>query len=144
MNIETKFLGQLTIIETEIIHFPNGLPGFEENKEFVILQLEKDSPFAILQSIKQQEIGFVIALPFIFKDDYVFDLTEEDKEELQIKSSEDLIIYSIVTLKEPFNSSTLNLQAPLLINHKQKIAKQPVLQDANIYPLRFPIEGSVI
>ena len=144
MNIETKFLGQVTIEEKEIIKFPNGIPGFEDNKYFVILPLEKDSPFAILQSIKQQEIGFVIALPFIFKDDYVFDLMEEDKEELKLMSSEDLIIYSIVTLKEPFNSSTLNLQAPLLINHKQKVAKQLVLQDAKIYPLRFPIEGSVI
>lgn len=144
MNIETKFLGQVTIEEKEIIKFPNGIPGFEDKKEFVILPLEKDSPFAILQSIKQQEIGFVIALPFIFKDDYVFDLMEEDKEELKLKSSEDLITYSIVTLKEPFNSSTLNLQAPLLINHKQKIAKQLVLQDANIYPLRFPIEGGDI
>ena len=144
MNIETKFLGKVTIEEKEIIKFPNGIPGFEDKKEFVILPLEKDSPFAILQSIKQQEIGFVIALPFIFKDDYVFDLMEEDKEELKLMSLEDLIIYSIVTLKEPFNSSTLNLQAPLLINHKQKVAKQLVLQDAKIYPLRFPIEGSVI
>ncbi|MFF2752162.1 flagellar assembly protein FliW [Psychrobacillus sp. NPDC058041] len=142
MNIETKFLGEVIIEEKEIIQFPNGLPGFEQIKEFIILPLEKDSAFAVLQSIKEQEIGFVIALPFIFKKDYAFDLAEEDKEELQIKASEDLITYSIVTLKEPFNSSTLNLQAPVIINHKQKIAKQLVLQDANTYPLRFPIEGS--
>lgn len=144
MNIETKFLGQVTIDEKEIIQFPNGLPGFEDTKEFVILPLEKDSPFSILQSIKQQEIGFVIALPFIFKKDYAFDLAEEDKEELKIESLEDLLTYSIVTLKDPFNNSTLNLQAPILINHKQKIAKQFVLQDAKIYPLRFPIEGGNI
>ncbi|MDF2065825.1 flagellar assembly protein FliW [Bacillus sp. Cr_A10] len=142
MNIETKFLGEVTIEDKEIIHFPYGLPGFEDITEFVILPLEKDSPFAILQSIKQQEIGFVIALPFVFKQDYAFDVMEEDKEELKIETPEDLITYSIVTLKEPFNNSTLNLQAPVLINHKQKIAKQLVLQDGNIYPLRFPIEGS--
>lgn len=142
MNIETKFLGEITIEEREIIQFPNGLPGFENIKEFVILPLENDSPFAILQSIKQQEIGFVIALTFAFKKDYAFDLIEEDKIELQLESPEDLITYSIVTLKEPFNSSTLNLQAPVLINQKQKKAKQLVLQDARAYPLRFPIEGS--
>lgn len=142
MNIQTKFLGEMTIEEREIIQFPNGLPGFEDIKEYIILPLEKDSPFAILQSIKQQEIGFVIALPFVFKQDYAFDLAEEDKVELIIESPEDLLTYSIVTLKEPFNSSTLNLQAPILINHKQKIAKQLVLQDATTYSLRFPIEGS--
>ena len=142
MNIETKFLGEVTIEEKEIIQFQNGLPGFEDITEFVILPLEIDSPFAILQSVKQREIGFVLALPFLFKKDYAFELSDEDKEELKIKSSEDLLTYSIITLKEPFNSSTLNLQAPVLINHEQKIAKQLVLQDGNAYPLRFPIEGS--
>lgn len=141
MNIQTKFLGEVTIEEKEIIHFQNGLPGFENIKEFVILPLEKDSPFAILQSIKKQEIGFVIAFPFLFKQDYAFDLADEDSEELQIESPDDLITYTIVTLKEPFISSTINLQAPVLINHKQKMAKQLVLQDAETYPLRFPIEG---
>lgn len=142
MNIETKFLGEVTIEDKEIILFPNGLPGFEDIKEFVILPLDKESPFAILQSINKQNIGFVIALPFIFKQDYAFDLDEEDREELKLESPNELLTYSIVTLKEPFNSSTINLQAPVLINHKQKIAKQLVLQDAKAYPLRFPIEGS--
>ena len=141
MNIKTKFLGVVTIEEKKIIQFPNGLPGFEDIKEFIILPLEKESPFAILQSIKQQEIGFVVAFPFVFKQDYAFDLAEEDKEELQIESPDDLITYTIVTLKEPFNHSTINLQAPVLINHKQKIGKQLVLQDGEIHPLRFPIEG---
>jgi len=141
MNIKTKFLGEVTIEEKKIIQFPNGLPGFEDIKEFIILPLEKESPFAILQSIKQQEIGFVVAFPFVFKQDYAFDLAEEDKEELQIESPDDLITYTIVTLKEPFNNSTINLQAPVLINHQQKIGKQLVLQDGEIYPLRYPIEG---
>lgn len=144
MNIETKFLGEVAIEEKEIIQFPNGLPGFEDIKEFVILPLEKESPFAILQAVKRQEIGFVIAFPFVFKQDYAFDITEEDKEELKIETPEDLLTYTIVTLKEPFNCSTLNLQAPVLINHKQKIGKQLVLHDAETYPLRFSIEGSKV
>ncbi len=142
MIIQTKFLGEVTIEEKEIIHFANGLPGFENIKEFVILPLEKDSPFAILQSIEQYEIGFLVAFPFVFKSDYAFYLADEDSEELRLESPDDLITYTIVTLKEPFNSSTINLQAPVLINHKQKRAKQLVLQDAENYPLRFPIEGS--
>lgn len=85
MNIETKFLGSIVIDEKEIIQFPHGIPGFEEIKEFVILPLEKDSPFAVLQSIKEQEIGFVIAFPFAFKNDYTFDISEDDKEDLQIE-----------------------------------------------------------
>ena len=142
MNIKTKFLGEVNIDEKDIIQFANGLPGLENIVEFVILPLENESPFAILQSIKETEIGFVIAVPFIFKENYEFDLLEDDKEELKIETSDDLIIYTIVTLKDPFNSSTINLQAPLLINHNKRLAKQLVLQSLDAYPLRFPIEGS--
>lgn len=143
MKIETKFLGEMNIDESEVIQFPNGIPGFEKIQKFVILPLETESPFAILQSIEQVEVGFVIALPFVFKKDYEFDLSEEDKKELKISGPEDLITYTILTLKEPFNSSTINLQAPVLINHKQKIAKQLVLQYSGSNPLRYPIEGGV-
>jgi len=143
MKIDTKFLGEMNIEENEVIQFPNGIPGFEKIKKFVILPLESESPFAILQSIEQTEVGFVIALPFVFKKDYEFDLSDEDKEELKITDSEDLITYSILTLKEPFNSSTINLQAPVIINHKQKIAKQLVLQYSSSNPLCYPIEGGM-
>jgi len=143
MKIETKFLGEVSFEENEIIQFPNGIPGFEKIQKFVILPLETESPFAILQSTQHVEVGFVIALPFFFKKDYEFDLSDEDKEDLKISDPEDLIAYSIVTLKEPFNSSTINLQAPVIINHKQKIAKQLVLQYSSSNPLRYPIEGGM-
>ena len=142
MNINTKFLGEVNIDEKEIIQFSNGLPGFENVKEFIVLSLENESLFAILQSIKDPEIGFIIAVPFIFKENYEFDLLDEDKEELKVDSLENLIIYSIVTLKDPFNNSTINLQAPIIINHNTRLAKQLVLLNSDAYPLRFPIERS--
>lgn len=146
MKIETKFLGKVDIEVNDIIQFKKGLPGFEEIKEYAVLPIEKDSPFALLQAVKKQEIGFVLAFPFAFKADYAFDISDEDKQELKVKQSEDLAIYSIVTLNDSFHDSTLNLLAPVLINVKEKCGKQLVLQDSQVYPLRFPLrtaEGSV-
>ncbi|KGR76501.1 flagellar assembly protein FliW [Ureibacillus sinduriensis] len=145
MNIETKFLGQVEIKEDEMLTFEYGLPGFPELKKFVLLSLDADLPLAVLQSIDEAQVGFVVAYPFLFKKDYVFDISDEDKEDLKIESEEDVIAYSIVTLKETFPESTLNLLAPVLINKNKKLGKQVVLQDNAAYPLRFPIgslEGS--
>ncbi|MFC4409566.1 flagellar assembly protein FliW [Chungangia koreensis] len=141
MKIKTKFLGEAEIEKSSIIHFEGGIPGFEDLTEFVILPVEPDSPFAILQSIKESEIGFIIAFPFAFKPDYAFDLQEEDKQSLQIELESDLVFYSIVTLREPFQQSTINLQAPVIINHKKKLAKQIVLQDSVRYQIRYPIQN---
>ena len=139
MLINTKFLGEVEIKESEILTFEQGLLGLPENKQFILLALDSDLPLALLQSIDQQEIGFVVAFPFAFKQDYAFDLSEEDKEQLQIEKEEDVVVYSVVTLKESFQDSTLNLLAPIVINNRTKLAKQIVLQDNAERPLRYPV-----
>ena len=145
MNIETKFLGQVEIKEDEILTFEFGLPGFPELQKFVLLSLDADLPLAVLQSTDEAQVGFVVAYPFVFKKDYAFEISDEDKNDLQIDKEEDVVAYSIVTLKESFPESTLNLLAPVIINSTKKLGKQIVLQDNAAYPLRFPIgslEGS--
>lgn len=145
MNIETKFLGQIEIDEQNILTFETGLPGFLDVHKFVLLPLDADLPLVVLQSVEQQELGFVLAYPFAFKKDYMFEISEEEKIDLQIEEEEDVIAYTIVTLKETFQESTMNLLAPIIINTKKKLGKQIVLQDSKRYPLRHPIgsmEGS--
>ncbi|MCT6818663.1 MAG: flagellar assembly protein FliW [Lysinibacillus fusiformis] len=145
MNIETKFLGQIEIDEQNILTFETGLPGFLDVHKFVLLPLDADLPLVVLQSVEQQELGFVLAYPFAFKKDYMFEISEEEKIDLQVEEEEDVIAYTIVTLKETFSESTMNLLAPIIINTKKKLGKQIVLQDSKRYPLRHPIgsmEGS--
>lgn len=145
MKIDTKFLGEVEINDEEILSFQYGLPGFPDMKKFVLLSLDADLPLVLLQSTEQQEIGFVVAYPFVFKADYAFEISEEDKEDLKIEMEEEVITYSIVTLKDSFQDSTLNLLAPIVINMNKKLGKQIVLQDSAKYPLRHPVgvlEGS--
>ncbi|WP_342559410.1 flagellar assembly protein FliW [Metasolibacillus sp. FSL K6-0083] len=145
MNIETKFLGTVEINEQDILTFEAGLPGFPESQKFVLLPLDADLPLVVLQSIEQQELGFVLAYPFAFKNDYAFNISEQEKVDLQVEKEEDVIAYTILTLKETFQDSTMNLLAPIVINTAKKIGKQIILQDSTMYPLRHPIgamEGS--
>lgn len=140
MKIDTKFLGELEIQKEEIISFPNGLPGFRDEKEFILFPLDAELPLMILQSVNDAEIGFILAYPFAFKTDYAFDISEEDKEELDIHEEQDVATYSIVTMKENFADSTLNLLAPVIININKKLGKQIVLLDNAQYPLRYPLQ----
>ena len=146
MKITTKFLGEVEIVEKDILTFEQGLLGLESHKRFVLLPISEEHPLALLQSVEQVEIGFAVAYPFSFKKDYSFDLSEEDLEQLQIENEEDVITYAIVTMKETLQDSTINLLAPLVINMDEKCGKQIVLQDNKSYPLRYPmqsLEGSV-
>ncbi|MEI2401116.1 flagellar assembly protein FliW, partial [Paenibacillus phytohabitans] len=130
MVIQTKYHGEIEIKENDIIKFPNGIPGFIEEKQFVLLPINKESPFFILQSIHTDEVGFVVVNPFLFLHDYEFLLSKVEKETLKVDTDQDVQVYTIVTLKEPFGESTANLQGPIILNGNKKIGKQVILNDS--------------
>lgn len=146
MKIQTKFLGEVQIDPASIIQFPQGIPAFEEEKEFVVIPLGAQSPFVTLQSVQTPSVGFMAAYPYHFKPNYAFDLEQEDLQQLQIEESEDVLVYAILTLKDTLENSTMNLLAPVAINVKKQIGKQVVLHENAEHPLRYPLkplEGSV-
>lgn len=142
MKIQSAILGQVEASESEILTFENGLPGFENEKNFIVLSIEGNEVYQILQSINSKEVGFVTANPYLFISDYTFHLDESTVEALNIESEEDIIVLTIVTVKEPFNASTVNLKAPVIINTKSKKAKQCILENAE-YPIRYSIDAQL-
>jgi len=139
MIINTKNFGEIEVTEESIIQFPDGILAFEDQKRFTIIENEdKDNPFQWLQSIDTPELAFVIINPFIFKKDYDFNIPESVVEKLNINSSEDVTIYSIVVVPEDLKKMTANLSGPVIINAKKKLAKQIILDDKR-YNTKYPI-----
>ncbi|KAF0818998.1 MULTISPECIES: flagellar assembly protein FliW [Cytobacillus] len=126
MNILTKFHGEQEINRENIIAFPSGIPGFLEEKEFYILPLEGTDLF-VLQSVKTTEVAFIVTDPFVLYPQYEFVLPEEAIEKLEIQSDKDVATFAILTVREPFQDTTANLQAPVVINQTKKLGKQVIL-----------------
>ncbi|MFZ3590383.1 flagellar assembly protein FliW [Bacillus sp. DJP31] len=129
MNYETKYHGNIEVNETEIVVFENGLPGFEENKKFILLPLDTESPFLILQSLEERDLGFVVIEPFLTFPNYEFDLSESIVEKLQLEDKNDSIVFNILSIKEPFEQTTVNLQAPVIVNKNKRLGRQVILND---------------
>jgi flagellar assembly factor FliW len=127
MLIQTKYHGEATINEAHKITFEHGVPGFLEEKNYILLPLEEGSSFFILQSIQSQNTAFVVTSPFFFFKDYEFDLDESTKELLMIESPNDVEVYVILTVSDPFTNSTANLQGPLILNKGKRLGKQLIL-----------------
>ena len=130
MEIHTKYHGVIEAEQKDILHFQNGIPGFLEEKSFVLLKLDQESPFYILQSTETVELGFVIVNPFQFFPAYEFDLSDNDKAQLKLLSEQDVAVYTILNVKDPFEHSTANLQAPIVLNTSNNEAKQIILNDS--------------
>ncbi|TDL78930.1 flagellar assembly protein FliW [Peribacillus frigoritolerans] len=127
MLIQTKYHGEAAIDEAHKITFEHGIPGFIEEKHFIMLPLEEGSSFFILQSIQSQNTAFVVTSPFFFFKDYEFDLDESSKELLMIESPDDVEVFVILTVSDPFTNSTANLQGPLILNKGKRLGKQLIL-----------------
>lgn len=143
MKIETKFLGEVAFKEEDIYTFPQGLPGFSDLQQFILIPIDADLPLVVLQSIDQTTISFIMAYPFAFEPNYAFDLSDEDKQTLHIEGNHEVLPYAIITMKETLQTSTMNLLAPVVLNITKKVGKQIVLQDNKKYPLHFPLEKGV-
>ena len=129
MKIETKYLGEMEIDESKIIHFESGLPGFLDEKSFVVLDIPGNDVLQILQSVTTPELAFIVTNPHYFYEDYEFKLEDSIVELLGIKKKEEIVVMSILTVRDPFPTSTINLKAPLIINWANKRGKQIVLND---------------
>ena len=120
------------------IKFEKGIPGFEHLRDFSILDVENNKQFKIIQSTEEENISFVVVNPFEIYKEYVIDLNDEIIKELDIKNSEDVLVLSIMTLGKTLEKSTLNLKAPLIINIKNNLAKQLILQSEK-YETKHPL-----
>lgn len=131
MKLTTKYLGEVQIDEEKIIHFSKGLPGFPDETTFIILELPDNTAFQILQSTTTSSLAFVITNPYLIYQDYTLKLNDELLQQLEIEKQEDVVIYTIVTLKQPFSESTINLRAPIVINAHTLKGKQYILNDGD-------------
>lgn len=138
MRIHTKYMGELSIEDKQIIRFPHGLPGFQEETQFIIMDLPDGGMFEVLQSAVNPELAFIIASPYHFNEGYNVEIDEAVQETLEIEEPQDVALYGIVTVRDPFAKSTINLKAPLLINIQKQLAKQHILT-TDQYATKTPI-----
>jgi flagellar assembly factor FliW len=141
LRLRTKFEETIEINKSDILNFENGLPGFENEKQFVLIPME-GTPFCTMQSVHNSALAFITSNPFVFFKGYNFELPESVQEQLKIKEIEDVSVQVIITVAEKIENSTANLQAPIVINQKKNIGKQVVLNHPNYQSRHLLSESS--
>ena len=129
MKITTAYMGEVEINPSQIIKFEHGLPGFEEEKEFIQLPLSEVSAYQVLQSIKTDGLAFIITSPYAIIENYNFELDDSVIQALDIKSDNEVAVFVIVSLKDTLEKSTVNLKAPIVLNIEHQKAKQIILKE---------------
>jgi flagellar assembly factor FliW len=137
MELLSKPFGKITIAPEQILSFPDGLLGFESYREFALIEETAESPFKWLQSVQEQSLAFIVIQPELFLDEYKPLIPEDELEEVGLHSPEDSLKFLIVTIpRENPQEMTANLQGPILINKKTRLARQFISRDDR-HPVRY-------
>lgn len=133
LTVQTR-LGEQTIEADKIIRFPRGLVGYEHCVKFTLLQLRPDSPFLILQSLDNPDLGLLVADPYTFVAEYCIHVGTAEQTLLRVTDIHQVAVLVTVTIPHGKPERTaINLTGPILINHERRMGLQ-VPQAEGLFP----------
>ena len=133
MLIESNERDLMTTTDREVvIHFPDGIPAFGDGQSFSLVENEELAPFVMLKSVDVEDFGFFCICPFKLDPNYVIELNEEKQKKLKISDPDDVTALAIVTRTDRPEDFTANLLAPLVINVKNRLAKQVISEKSPV------------
>jgi flagellar assembly factor FliW len=138
VKLETGSFGTLEYEEPSVIHIPEGMLGFAKFKRYILVENEDIHPFKWLQSLDLPQVAFPVVDPRLLIHDYVCTVTPEDLRSLEIEIESDLVTLAVSIIPEDPARATINLKAPVFINHRKMIGKQVILSESD-YDTMMPI-----
>jgi flagellar assembly factor FliW len=131
---ETRKFGRISYEEESQIDFPAGLPGFEDRRRFLALQLPDTNPLVFLQSLEDPDLCFMTLPVLSVESRYRLRLCGEDLGRLgftggrQPRIGIDVLCLAMLSIRA--SGPTANLLAPVVVNVANLKAVQAVMADS--------------
>lgn len=139
MKLQTKYFGEIEYDADDCFAFPNGLYGFEEEKEFLLIPFEgSQATLLCLQSTRTSGLAFILMDPFSLQADYCPVLQAAELSALGVEHSDELCYYVMCVVRQPISESTLNLKCPVAIHPTTRVSMQVILE-SDTYGMRHPL-----
>jgi flagellar assembly factor FliW len=127
MQITTTRFGALTVDESEVLTFVDGLIGMEDCRRWVLLADAQNSALGWLQSLDRAEVALAVVSPRRFVPDYQIRVARRDIQPLGLADAHEAQVLAIVSYAG--GSLALNLKAPLVIHLAERLGRQIVARD---------------
>lgn len=144
MQLNHTRFGTIDFKKDDILMFREGLIGFPQLQEFLLLNHSDDSPFRWLQSINEPGLAFLVADPWHFAENYEVDIPEDAVRTLELSMTTSHSLWTTVRIPEGNTQEmTINLAAPIVINLENRLGKQVVLE-GEAYNIRHRVFRVVV
>jgi flagellar assembly factor FliW len=143
MTYDTTRFGSIEYDEAKAITFPEGLPGLEHTREYLLVHAEETEPIFWLQSLEDGDLALPVAYAFELKEDYALEVDDDDLAFLKIEQPDDVMVLFVVVVPDDITKMTANMAAPVLIQPQAGLGKQ-VFTKGSSYQVRQPIFDAVM
>ena len=130
-------IGGMAVDPKAVVSFPDGLPGFELCRSFVLISSPDMEPLQQLRSVDGPEASFIGIDPKRILPNYRCELGEFDRERLGATDDAVLLWLAIIGI-DADGTTTANLRAPVVINPENMTGRQ-VMPHRCLYALRHVI-----
>jgi flagellar assembly factor FliW len=137
MNKIVSRFGEIEYDPSSVLNFPDGLIGFEDLHEFVVMPNEKEGPLFWIQSVEDPQVALVLTDPTNFFLDYNVAPEAGESSKIGLKEDDDYFALVVVTV-HPDRKITLNLAAPILFAPQSNKAIQVILENSG-YDIQTPL-----
>lgn len=139
----TKHFATIDYDESAVLMFPAGLPAFENQHRFLLIERAATAPIVFLQSLDDEQVCLPAVAVRAVDPQYELELSQDDAESLQVDGAQSLTLAQtlacLAVIAAPESGPvTANLAAPIVINFAEKRAVQSVRGDAR-YSFAHPI-----
>lgn len=143
MQIHSRQLGTIGVNPEEILDFPEGVPGFERHRRFVLVEKPEIAPIVFLQCVDAPEVCFCTAPAAAIDPTYEISITADDLRAMGLDESRQPSIRNevlcLAVLAATENGRWVaNLLAPIVIEPRRGLGMQAVRMDAR-YSHRHPV-----
>src|SRR5512138_648877 len=104
----TRYFGNMEYLDESVLHFPDGLPGFDCEHNFLPIQQPESAPLVYLQSLTLPDLCFVALPATVACRDYQPLLSEHDAELLESTPEQIGRLLTLVLLSIAENRLTAN------------------------------------
>ena len=136
--VQTENKPKNGVVSKQTFRFPHGIMGFENIKNYCLLDKEEDGPFWWLQMLEDPELSFLLIPSQVGFPNYKPDFSREDLDLLKIENFESLMLFQVVTV-HPDGRATANLKGPIILNRDNQMGAQFVVKNAVEYAVDAPL-----
>jgi flagellar assembly factor FliW len=136
-----QVLEVLAPVETDelpVLEFATPLPGFPNERRFVLVGVDEAGMLYSLRSVDRPELRFLVAPPAPFFPDYTVDVDDASLAKLGSPDPDELLVLLVINAGERPGDASANLMAPIVVAQRSRRAVQVILGRTGL-PVRTPL-----